>query len=249
MLFRPNSRGLEMLEEAIREHKDGMSNEMLQALTNAYEMINEEVGEAGVLDLDDVEEKVYEFVKGIDFKITNIFENVEKLLEDIESEDEVYDSIYRDVLAEFEKYEFEEFIYDSDSESNNSCKTQMKKMMDMGYRFNCEMSKEIQKEHDAEVIKLEQEKKDREYTELLKKHEEKFSQKWEEYRENINLLLDVRYIGKRDANTYELRRYDELDVLYNSITQKISGKGSRKYKEQVIEYVNHYIEFMNKMSS
>lgn len=51
----------------------------------------------------------------------------------------------------------------------------------------------------------------------------------------------VATVTQLDENTYSIKNR-EIDAEYNSLTQKLSGKGARKYKAQMLELVTEFIE-------
>lgn len=57
MLLRGNSRGLELFEEAIRENASTISSDLLDKLTHAYEVTNEEMEAIEYDTVSDVEYK------------------------------------------------------------------------------------------------------------------------------------------------------------------------------------------------
>lgn len=256
MLFNPNSKGLELLEAAIRENAHTMSSELLEALSRAYDVTNEEMEENHATDWYDVAAHAHDFVRDVDKKIKGIFEKVEGLLEEVNSDDEIYDSIYKGVVAEIEKYEYEDYEYVPEFDSIDRSKEQMGKMMKMGYRFNCEASKDIQREHDEKVLednRLQEEKRleDIRKKEIAEKEKQDrvMYEKWKElYGKESPIILT--WLEKVDSEIYRVRSYESsIDARYNTNTKKVSGKGSRNHKNEIIECVNSYIQFIEGVST
>ena len=155
MLTRPNSEGLSLLEEAIRNA--GVTGSALESLTHAYEVINNNEGNVDALY--DTIELADECINGAIYQVEEISEEIDdfynKADENISVEDfflqvsETVSNVIQKINDSIEKYVYKR---DSMGSSNiQSQKDEMKKMISLGYRFNCPLSREIQADHDKMI--------------------------------------------------------------------------------------------------
>lgn len=179
---------------------------------------------------------------------------IEKLFETVDDDDQnkVFDYLFDKVMVELENYKSEEFEYESDTAYGLTEKKEIEKMINAGYRFNSGVGLSVQIEKDKRERKESTERKLKEIEEKRKQQQREndklLSSEWKEIANK--LAIPSMRVNKTDDGKYNVRSYEMgIDATYDSISGKVSGKGSRGFKNEIIECATRYIELEKRMVS
>ena len=108
-------------------------------------------------------------------------------------------------------------------------------MVKRGFVFNSGVGKKIYDDYVREQNKLITEQK-------LKAHEKAFQEKLTNELKQLNSRAKIKLI---DNDTIEIWEYNAIDVIVNVSTYEMKGKGTRKYKDLIIEITKLYTSLFN----
>lgn len=243
-VMRSNSEGLEKLLSFIYENGDLLGNEKLFELEDIYSEINDEffygkedfkhdmayeIG--GLLSTEDESTSVANMADDLDdlFVFADISEQA--------SAQETIEHLHGKAKKVFEKYQkddedsslyskIEEIIFSEGRPA--SLRDEMLKMIKAGYVFNCDYGKLLKSE-------IERDRRESEAAEEFRKLGSEFP-------------LPYAKVREIDFVTYGVQNY-EVDAIYDLRNEKVTGKGSRKLKDEIIQTINMYLEFKRKHSA
>ncbi|MGG4434551.1 hypothetical protein AAXE64_08315 [Priestia megaterium] len=191
------------------------SNKFDLSLLYELQEIVEEV-DADMCELEMVPAEVEEIKDAIEIDCDNLLEEVVNVFthsDNINSiEKEVKQSINK-YKETINNYSFEDSLFNNRGNEQED----INKMKALGYKFKEDRNIEI-----VEPVKVET-------IEESKQAEEPVKEKL------------VATITQLDENTYSIKNR-EIDAEYNAQTKKLSGKGARKHKAEMLELVNEFIE-------
>lgn len=244
MLFRANSDGLELFQQAIEDNKHMSDQEALEQFIHAYKVSNEEVIETDNL-YDTIEDaiihidKLKDEIVSADQKIDDLFNN--------SNDDTTIEEFFIDVCNVLENVEIKEFDYDQkESEESKQYRrdNEIEKMVKLGYRFEAGQGRAISDKADKEKHAMITEKR----LKAIEVSKSNFMIDSIKKFTGETILKDFK-AKKIDDNRYEVYSYrHSIDAIYCATKNKVTGKGSRKYKEDLLKFILHYIELEKQCS-
>lgn len=191
------------------------SNKFDSSLLYELQEIVEEV-DADMCELEMVPAEVEEIKDAIEIDCDNLLEEVVNVFTYSDS----INSIEKEVKQSINKYKETINNYSFEDSLFNNCGNEQEdinKMKALGYKFKEDRNIEI-----VEPVKVEA-------IEESKQAEEPVKEK---------LVATVTQLAE---NTYSIKNR-EIDAEYNAQTKKLSGKGARKHKAEMLELVNEFIK-------
>lgn len=241
-MMRPNSLGLARLEQLIRENGEAFDSTLLYELEDAYTTINDEMDEAVLYDAEDVDyhlECVKDDVKCLIDEVISVFDF--DVPEDDETSEQAVDRIQQKIEEVVNSFSYSGIDYEEDDFRTDIPVTeeeQIKKMIDSGYTFTSGAGLELTKEK-----QLQQEKE--EAAKVYSRLQKSIDSEWRDF--TIALGMEKVEVTKDGDEKYILYSYDRANATYDKTTGKVSGKGARKFKEQLLVCAVEYIRLEEKM--